>query len=153
MDQLISIILSGKTHGVTNYSGNELGPTRSQISHLSIADQLGTFATSYSKITSEGSVFFGTGTTPPTYDDYSLSGEIISGLTITTSVTNENNGTEITALYTITNTSGADVTIGEIGLFFMKYMIDRTVLETPLTITNGSIGQLTYTIQLNYPVS
>ena len=150
LDRLIYILLSGKTQAIISYENKSLGPVRSNITSLSIADALGTYSGYYN---STSCVMFGTGITPPSYDDYRLSGTPISGLTVTASVTKEDFGTEMTAVYTINNTSGADVTIGEIGLKWTLYMLDRTVLETPLTIPAGSIGQLTYTIRMNYPVS
>lgn len=150
LDKLIYILLSGKTQAVTSVQNKTLAPERSQITHLSIADSLAQYSGYYD---SASCVVFGTGTTPPGYTDYKLSGTIISGLTVSAAVTNAAQGTEMIAEYTITNNSGADVIVGEIGLKFQWYMIDRTVLEAPLTIPAGSIGQLTYTIRMDYPTA
>ena len=108
----------------------------------------------------------GTGTTPPTIDDYCFSGDIIKDFTYSCSLTRnyDENGSSITALYTITNTGGTAFTIGEIGLIAnlgndnssnITYfaLLERTVLETPVTIEPGGVGQVTYTIRINYPTA
>lgn len=111
-------------------------------------------------------VIFGTGTTAPTLDDYFLSGEMITTLIATSDVKNvhNDNGVEITALYTITNTGSEAITIGEVGLisnlhaynsnhYSYKCLIERTVLDSPVTIPAGGVGQVTYTIRMNYPTA
>lgn len=109
-----------------------------------------------------GGVVFGDGNTPVTVDDYTLSGNVITGLSASAGVSIENTEeyTEYTAVYTIPNTGSEDITIKEIGLFFStqqssalatKILIERTVLDEPLTIPAGGVGQITYTIKLAYP--
>jgi hypothetical protein len=108
-------------------------------------------------------VVIGTGTTPPTIDDYRLAGDFIQTYTFNTSLTKQADadGVTVTALYTITNTGSKEFTIGEIGLFANPIannasdmcLYDRTVLETPITIPAGGIGQVTYTIRMNYPTT
>ena len=112
--------------------------------------------------TGNGGVIFGTGTTPPTIDDYELESDIISTISGSASVTPtfDDTGMTLTAIYVLTNTGSADITIGEIGLiasgmysqdWYMKLLLERTVLDTPLTIPAGEIGKVTYTIKLPYP--
>lgn len=111
-------------------------------------------------------VIFGTGTTPPTFNDYRLSGTIISGITTTVSTTNIaaiENGVTLTTVYTITNNNSTAITIGEIGLVGKPYtnttstdeaykaLFERTVLDTPITIESGAVGRVTYTITIQYP--
>lgn len=111
-------------------------------------------------------VKFGTGTTPVTFEDYCLSGDMINNLAFSTVTqhASDNNGVHITAVYTITNNNPTDVTIGEVGMMYRhvtsqtgivgNYMlIERTVLDTPVTIPAGGIGQVVYTITFNYPTS
>ena len=109
-------------------------------------------------------VYFGTGTTPPTMDDYKLTGDVFTSHSTVTSVTavHEDASSTITAQYTVCNTGTADVTIGEIGLVSTIYqgssgfgymMIERTVLDAPVTIPAGGVGQVTYTIRMNYPTA
>ena len=108
----------------------------------------------------------GTGTTPPTINDYCFSGDLITDFTYSCSLTknSDENGSSITALYTITNTGDTAFTIGEIGLTAslgnnnysdIQYigLLERTVLETPVTIEPGGVGQVTYTIRMNYPTA
>lgn len=117
-------------------------------------------------------VAFGTGNTDPTVDDYKLSGNFISGISSSNvlydvSVERGEGETIITAIYTITNTTGADITIGEIALVgraggrnssnfsstFRNFLIERTALETPVTIPATKIGQVTYKITIKDPIA
>ena len=113
-------------------------------------------------------IMFGDDATPPTPADYKLSGNVIANLTLTHSVARvmKSDGcAEITNTVLVTNGNTNDVTIKEVGLFtqitaynptsssgLSSYtMVDRTVLDTPVTIPAGGIGQVTYTIRMNYP--
>jgi hypothetical protein len=108
-------------------------------------------------------VIFGNGTTPPSVDDWGLSGDmVLSGFTwsAATSYQFDDNGVEYTGVYTITNTTtNTDITIGEAGLFTLSnyggahILLERTVLDTPVTIPAGGVGKVTYTIRLNYPTA
>lgn len=110
-----------------------------------------------------GGVVIGTGTQPPTIDDYCLSGDLISSYTSSASFSDEydENGAYGTTLFTITNTGTKAFTIGEIGLISglngsgssYKALLERTVLETPITIEPGGVGQITYTLRMNYPTA
>ena len=110
-----------------------------------------------------GGVVIGTGTQPPTIDDYCLSGDLISSYTSSASFTRDfdENGAFGTTLFTITNTGTKAFTIGEVGLIAgmnsngssYKALLERTVLETPITIEPGGVGQITYTLRMNYPTA
>ena len=116
-------------------------------------------------LSSKGGVVLGSGTTSPTIDDYTLSGEVFHKFNFTADVTKEcdEDGVTFTAIYTITNTGDSDFTIGEIGLITTltgstgsgdesyRGLLERTVLDTPVTIQAGGIGQVTYSIRVNYP--
>jgi hypothetical protein len=114
---------------------------------------------SYGSIDNANGVYFGDGDTPPTVDDYTLSGNVLTTGSATVKVTKnfDNDGITITGLYTITNTGDTDFTIREVGLFlnqgYNRYLMERTVLDTPVTIPAGGIGQVTYTIRFNYPTA
>ena len=70
-------------------------------------------------------------------------------------------------MFTLTNTGSEDFTISELGLVTYAYitntngycyennfLLERTVLENPITIpANGGVGQVTYTIRMDYPVA
>lgn len=113
-----------------------------------------------------GGVILGTGNTAPTIDDNTLSGDLVTGYNYSASITKaaDENGVKITALYTITNTNSKAITIGEIGLMCCicesasgnqtdKALLERTALEVPITIEPGGVGQITYTIRVNYPTA
>lgn len=118
-------------------------------------------------------VFFGSGTTPATIDDYKLEGTIATNFThsmIDVSERSEDGSYSIMGrTYTITNNNDTDMVIGEIGIFYelryktssssssgyqsYPYLIERTVLESPITIpANGGVGQVTYKIRMDFPV-
>lgn len=115
--------------------------------------------------TDSAGVVLGTGTTAPTLDDYAMSGVLVSTYTYSATLKNESdeNGITSTALYTITNTGTSAITIGEIGLIAdlttnsssesYKGLLERTVLENPITIEPGGVGQITYTLRMNYPTA
>lgn len=114
--------------------------------------------------------FFGSGNTPPTIDDYKLSGDTIrnctSSYTENHTYSEDGSASILSVTYTITNNNDAEITIGEVALFaecywqtaynaftHHYYMFERTALEAPITIAPGGVGQITYTIQMNYPVT
>ena len=115
-------------------------------------------------LSSYGGVIFGNGDTPPTSDDYKLAGDIITGFNYSQALTQVVNETAVTAtaVYTITNTNSTEINIKEIGLIgnasntaetANKFLLDRTVLDTPVTIPAGGIGQVEYTITFNLPTA
>lgn len=132
----------------------------------------GTTGSSSSKVTY--GVAFGNGTAEPTVDDLKFSGDYITGLTkgsnitLNTQVFYGEGYTEQTVIYTITNTTDANITISEVGLFGGWYyhdttvtnvksyrypvLFERTLLEAPIAIEPTAIGQVTYTIRINHPV-
>ena len=117
-------------------------------------------------LTTYGGVIFGDGDAPPTVDDYKLSGNLITSINATLkSIYREDNFTlgcyEIKAEYTVANTSTKSITIREIGLIAaggasnsqsaMKCLLERTVLDEPVTIPRGSSAVITYTIRIFDP--
>ena len=110
--------------------------------------------------TSWGGVAFGDGSTPVSFDDYTLAGQVHTAYDATASISKsvDDDGATITALYTITNNSDVDMVIAELGLFHgynnvIQFMVERTVLDSPVTIPAGGVGQITYTIRMNYPTA
>lgn len=111
-----------------------------------------------------GGVIIGDGDAAPTTNDYKLSGNIISTFAHSAAVTAEHvdDGVIVTGLYTITNTGTETITVKEIGLIATptnnsgvryRLLLERTVLDEPVTIPAGGIGQVTYTIRMNYPTA
>lgn len=105
-----------------------------------------------------GCFAFGDGDTPPTIDDYQLSGNHFTTyeVTVANQLNPESNSSVST--YTITNTGTSAFTIKEIGLFATAYssgsqlgLIFREVLDTPVTIEAGGVGQVVLTLGVAIP--
>ena len=110
-------------------------------------------------------VVFGTGNTAPTIDDYQMAGEHFVDYTESHSFENTIVGTTrtLSCRYTLTNTSTESVTIGEIGLsgnayrkngsryYYTGFLLERTVLDSPITIPSGGVGVITYTLKFDLP--
>lgn len=113
-------------------------------------------------------VSFGTGTTPATPSDYCLE-NILTSAKISVSSQSEvsfsrlDTYEEYSVTFGITNKTDADIVISEVGLTTEPYylangnqytyryaLVDRTVLDTPVTIPAGQSKQITYTIRFNY---
>jgi hypothetical protein len=106
----------------------------------------------------------GTGTTPPALDDYCLSGTMITAFTSSSNISkgSDEQGDYLEALHTITNTGSEPFTIGEIGLVgrssnatnaSSRFLFERTVLDEPVTIPAGGVGQVTHKIRMIFPVA
>lgn len=136
-------------------------PDNSRIGNYTIENNLKQVSTDgYYNV----NVVFGNGTAEPTVDDYKLSGEIISGISVTPNVTREEtaNGAKCTGVYTITNNNDHDITISEVALSNYvpisstgtngRAIYDRTLLDAPVTIpANGGVGQVRYSISMDLP--
>lgn len=116
-------------------------------------------------------VYFGSGSTPATKADYTLASPITSGLAITSPSavvwSDDGNGKHTAcADFTVRNTSQSEINIYEIGLFsavqsnYSGYngnysnqwwltLMERTVLEEPITIAPGEAKLVTYKITFN----
>lgn len=105
-------------------------------------------------------VCFGNGTTPPTENDHCMEGDLLTNYGY--SQTYNFSKDSVTVTYTITNSGNDPFTISEVGLLTHAYqqdkygsyyssgiLLDRTVLESPITIPAGGVGQVTYTIRMN----
>lgn len=114
-------------------------------------------------LSQNGGVYFGTGTTVPTIDDYTLSGEIITTISwnVNYTTTVNDDGGMFKGVYTITNKGTETITIGEVALMAglngsgttYKILLERTVLDSPVTIEPSGVGQVTYTIEFKYPTA
>ena len=116
----------------------------------------------YNSTTSSQNVEFGIGTTPATVNDYKLESEITTGISVAypSSVTTEQTDSYILWTVTFGVTASVEVTISEIGLKSRAntsdggasntVLVDRTILDEPITIPAGQSKQITYTIRFNY---
>lgn len=126
------------------------------LSHIkTLSNGHGCAMTSY-----KGGVVFGDGTAEPTMDDYCLSGNVVSSFNETNTIEltkDETTGiVTISKKYTITNTGSSPITISEIALidnfknsyYYFSFVVDRTLLDNPVTIPAGGTGYVTYTIEV-----
>lgn len=110
-------------------------------------------------------IIVGRGDTPATEDDYALESIITSGLTASNST--QTNGIDdgnpyLEYLFTLTNTTGSDIVVKEIGYlqFFQtatasganasnygSYLIERTVLSTPVTVPANDSAAIKYRLK------
>lgn len=117
-------------------------------------------------------VYFGTGATPATKDDYTLESPITSGMTVTnygnTSLvdfiyTEDEHGNQTFSVpYVLNNTSGAEINVYEIGVItpissngatVWPVLMERTVLPEPVTIPAGESRMITYSVHINKVLS
>lgn len=124
--------------------------------------------TSMDKITTAfktAGICFGDGTAQPDINDITLSGNIILTLTGTATVTQntDDNGTSVTSTIVLKNTGSKAVTLSEVGLIIRAYrssgaaynvwlLVDRTLLETPVTIPSNETRTINYTISIARPL-
>ena len=105
-------------------------------------------------------VSFGTGTTPATASDYvleSILGDTQINVSVPSGISFNKFDTyeEYTVTFGVTNITSEVITISEVGLTVpisgASYaLVDRTVLDAPVTIPAGQSKQITYTIRFNY---
>jgi len=133
--------------------------------------------TGYTNAWDAQGVTFGSGTTQPTENDYKLESPISSGISVTRDVYKTPTSSDKLSVeihYSVTNTSGSDITISEIGLKKSLYaasvpnilatpiltntptlgrvfLIDRTLLDNPVTIHPGDTADLKYILSVDHP--
>lgn len=146
----------GTPYEVYTYSSDDV---IKRVRHAIGFNKMDTLSQDLSSVTS--GIVLGTGTAEPTLEDYYLSGDMVTGVTAAISVSFEDVGGAIlkSAVLRVTNGGAEPITIGEVAYFHYMgqgsdpvVMLDRTVLEVPITIAPAGIGQVTYTIRMNYPV-
>lgn len=104
-------------------------------------------------------VYFGSGSTPATQDDYRLESPIESGLTFTNGTIRKNTQADGSTIYRnsyiVVNSSDADIVIAEIGIlgvvhtdYYFPVLFERTVLASPVTISPGESKLVTYTVTM-----
>ena len=109
-------------------------------------------------------IYFGSGSTPATKDDYTLANPITTGLTVSGGIEKvgdfSDGKAEITGRYVLLNTTESEINIWEIGCFtpmivhgsskyYKLLMMERTVLSEPITIAPGTASVVTYKLTFN----
>lgn len=117
------------------------------------------YDTTYNASWSQGYAYMvlGTGETPPTVEDYKLSGELITGLTDQGQPTLDDNNS-LTYSILVTNNKEQPVTIKEVCLAVgtgnttstsgAAALLTRDVLATPVTLNTGDSKTFSITIDL-----
>lgn len=147
----------GTTRDVSYYSYTDVIPT------LTIRPNKGLFLTSDSSSSSYAWIVVGSGTTPATVDDYKMQSQITSGLSATQEISVDEDNNPICKL-TLTNASSEDITIGEVGIigpcvrtnstsYKQLVLLERTVLDNPITIPAGGFGVIDYCIKIPIPTA
>lgn len=111
-------------------------------------------------------LWFGSGATPATADDYCLESPITEGLTIVNNGRIETSDGEstwtFTASYFVTNTTETTISIYEMGLvcltrchqysykYYFQTLMERTVLSEPIVIEPGETKNISYSITFNH---
>lgn len=98
-------------------------------------------------------VAFGSDGTAETEDDYKFANGCFSDITMTisnSSGTKDENGGLATKEYVIVNNSSEEITIREVGLWWYSLLLERTVLDNPVTIAAGGVGVIKYSLRYNY---
>ena len=173
---LLKMILQSCTKGAANDSlgGAEAKDVSGATVYVASKSEIST--TSYPAhpvmtptLTATGAgISVGTGTTDASEDDWQLEATITSGLSLALSAVDlgidANGDPYIEYTITATNTSGADITVGEIGYkqgvtcrteqgwnaggqMSKGLLLDRTVLDSPLTIPAGMSGVIVYRLK------
>ena len=106
-------------------------------------------------------VLIGSGTTPPSNDDYKLESKYDTsvfnyGSVSVSSVVEEEGYVKIKIARQFTNISGSEKTINEVGLAaytqssggYTKFLIARDVLDQPITLADGEIIIIRYVIKI-----
>lgn len=147
-------------YGTAQYSGKS-GDIGGQM-HLARCQAMPTESGQYDSSFKPG-IYFGSGSTPATKEDYKLESPITAGLAISnpagfTWVRPSSGVYSATASYAVLNTTAEDITIQEIGNFTpvaessSKYhftLMDRTVLDEPIVIAPGESKLVTYKVTFN----
>lgn len=111
-------------------------------------------------------IWVGSGSTPESESSYTLDSRITSGLTANNptfgSGVDESGNPQMKLVIMLTNTSSSSITVAEIGFFqqirlansasgssgtLETIMLDRTLLDTPVTIPAGESAAITYTLK------
>ena len=147
------------------------GTTQRNATYITIL-QGGTYSNAYNASASAAyGIIIGTGETAESFDSYALAaliahgtgtGQMSYGAGTAPSVSYSSELKEWTSVMTrtFTNSSGAAITVKEIGLAYSltvsggsvhNALISRDVLASPITINNGQTLTITYTSEITYP--
>lgn len=143
-------------------------PTNESVYTTQQPPQLPEYPTKVAKDNTSGGVVIGSGSTPAQESDYWLSNQITSGFDgyVSDAHQTDNDGNHgIVLSVIITNTGSSNLTIGEVGYslrvlssvheggdssyasMLRNVLIDRTVLDSPITIGAGQAAIIDYVLK------
>ena len=141
---------------LTNHSRTIYTDSNSRIQKLWCCARNALSTINSTRILGNGYLMLGTGTTAPTVDDYRLESPITTNLSCD-SISVSRTSLIKTYTATFTNSGSSDITVTEVGfIVYMNYqlsgdaekadnfLIDRTVLDTPVIIPAGESRTVTY---------
>jgi len=151
---IIGTLFANTTYNVTTTSGNAFGYAVGETVNLNCG--------------SPGicGIVIGTGTATPTPNDYRLelpiangtgSGQLVYSNPTFTKPSVSGNTTSMTISQTFQNQSGASITVTEVGMIAAVWsssittqyvLITHDLLSSPITIPNGGVMAITYTISV-----
>lgn len=117
-------------------------------------------------VTTNIGLYFGSGSTAPTEDDYALENMITSGLSIANGsvMVNDEDGVHtVSVSHMLTNTSSEEIVVREVGAFgevgrysnskyyYHLVLFERTVLTDPMVIPAGKSKMVNYVLTFNQP--
>jgi len=142
------ISISGSSQHITDYGGGARGIWFSTVNSLSTLNTTPTNGRGY--------IILGNGTTEPTPEDYRLESQITENLSCD-NVSVSRNTMIKTYTATFSNSGTSPMTVTEIGYvsrfakiynagdyIYDDFLMDRTVLDTPITIPAGESRTVTY---------
>lgn len=140
---------------LVNTSGSDVTIDEKIYDNSSAGYRVNVFVNALNHLAKEANYGFstikvGTGTTTPTQNDYNMQNEA-TGITCDAASTGLTSNLTKTYTATFSNSTASDINITELGLFVRDYnendfLLDRTVLSTPITIPAGQSKSITYEI-------
>lgn len=162
-----------QNYNVNNFF-NDIGRSMLYARCRPISGYTGRYPDNFSSYNVYNGIYFGSGTTPATREDFTLEKPITSGLSVS------NPGTRVwymdsdtgqyssTSDFIVRNTTDADIVISEIGIFcpmadhdtskddwdedstWRTVMMEHTILTQPITIMAGGARMISFTLTYNH---
>lgn len=158
------MIFMGQQQTLVDHTGSA-SDAYANVSNFGKAAQFGSMMGNvYAGTPSSSGLYFGTGSTPATVNDYTLEAPITSGMSVTKGTVllgKESDGVYAAmASHTIKNTSDTLINIYEAGVYgaigygndsgYEKpFLLERTVLTEPISLQPGEEKIVTYKITFN----
>lgn len=143
----INLTTTTNTNVNTNSLVNSSGGVFSQITYYNNSKSITETSTS---LRGYWTLYIGTGTTPPTVDDYTLEAPIEATLLVAPTMFIGGEGVSGTLNFVLQNDTGSEQIITELGLVgrfdssATPCLFNRRLLENPVTMQNGEAYNFTF---------